>query len=273
MHIERYFSPDTLVPELRAAGQSRQTEARLNVLEGHRHDHAVEICLINNGAVNWWVEDRSYRIPSNSIFITRPGEEHGSVGSVIEPCELSWFQVSPEAVSGDSMEQIFLQEHQRLVSGGQSLVPHLEAILAECRQPQPESEAMIRGHLQLLLASIVRRFHQASFEHAAWRYVERALDYAKANPVRWPTVAHLCEAAGIGSSRLNELFRECFGQSPMRYLMQQRLQRAQHLLLTTDRQISDIAHELGFSSGQHFSTVFRRYHGTTPTRFRKQVVF
>jgi AraC-like DNA-binding protein len=35
--------------------------------------------------------------------------------------------------------------------------------------------------------------------------------------------------------------------------------------------ITEIAYALGFSSSQHFATVFRKYYGTSPSRFRKKI--
>ena len=43
---------------------------------------------------------------------------------------------------------------------------------------------------------------------------------------------------------------------------------ARELLAGTKRTITDIAHGSGFSSSQYFSNVFRKYAGTTPSRFR-----
>lgn len=53
------------------------------------------------------------------------------------------------------------------------------------------------------------------------------------------------------------------------YHVRVRLARALDLLLDTDQGLSSIAHELGFASHSHFTAVFHRIVGVTPTRFRK----
>ena len=60
-----------------------------------------------------------------------------------------------------------------------------------------------------------------------------------------------------------------FGVSPHRYVMQARIERAKSLLANTTRPLSEVALDCGFSSQSHLSTVFRRFTGRTPGRFRK----
>lgn len=64
-------------------------------------------------------------------------------------------------------------------------------------------------------------------------------------------------------------FRSEVGVSPHRYVTQARVERAQSLIAKTNRPLSQIALECGFSSQSHLTTVFRRFTGHTPGRFRK----
>ena len=45
---------------------------------------------------------------------------------------------------------------------------------------------------------------------------------------------------------------------------------AERLLRETDENATDIAMRLGFSSSQHFSRLFRRYNGLTPSDYRRE---
>jgi AraC-like DNA-binding protein len=79
-------------------------------------------------------------------------------------------------------------------------------------------------------------------------------------------------AAAMGVSRryLTKLF-ERDGSSVMRYLLQQRLARANKLLTNNDDRvrISDIAWQCGFVSAAHFSRVFKKHYGTSPTTIQR----
>jgi AraC-like DNA-binding protein len=64
-------------------------------------------------------------------------------------------------------------------------------------------------------------------------------------------------------------FRQSMGISPHRYVMQQRVKKAQEMLARTDLSLASIAIAVGFADQSHFSRHFRRLVGTTPSGFRR----
>jgi AraC-like DNA-binding protein len=75
-------------------------------------------------------------------------------------------------------------------------------------------------------------------------------------------VAHVSEAHFIRS------FKRIFGETPHRYLQRRRIERAMYFLRTTERTVTDICMEVGFSSLGSFSRTFADVVGETPTQFR-----
>ena len=93
-----------------------------------------------------------------------------------------------------------------------------------------------------------------------------AMDRSYAEPlnVRAVTaVAHLSEAHFIRS------FRATFGETPHRYLQRRRVERSMFLLRETDRRITDVCLDIGFTSLGTFSRMFREIVGETPSGYRK----
>src|SRR4249920_3234903 len=81
---------------------------------------------------------------------------------------------------------------------------------------------------------------------------------------RLAAVAHVSEAHFIRS------FKQTFGETPHRYLQRRRIERAMYLLRTTDRTLTDVCMEVGFSSLGTFSRTFTDVVGETPSRFRQR---
>lgn len=77
------------------------------------------------------------------------------------------------------------------------------------------------------------------------------------------------KAVNMNPASMSDLFRRTFGASPSRYVMNLRIRRAQNLLLTTDRRISDIAAECGFDDPLYFSRAFRKRCSFSPRQFRQ----
>lgn len=65
------------------------------------------------------------------------------------------------------------------------------------------------------------------------------------------------------------MFKRATGLSPSQYFIGLRMAQARQLLLETPRSIIDIGLEVGYSSPSHFSQVFRREVGVTPSIYRQ----
>ena len=76
------------------------------------------------------------------------------------------------------------------------------------------------------------------------------------------SVAHLSRAHFI------RCFRAVFGETPHRYLQRRRVERSMFLLRETDRSVTDICFDVGFTSSGTFSRTFREIVGETPSDYR-----
>lgn len=96
----------------------------------------------------------------------------------------------------------------------------------------------------------------------ALRHIERHL----AAPL---TNAHLAELCCLSENYFIRRFRECVGQSPAQYILEQRVVRAAQRLLFTEESIETIAAETGFGNRSYFSRVFARRTGYAPAAYRR----
>lgn len=64
------------------------------------------------------------------------------------------------------------------------------------------------------------------------------------------------------------MFKQTYHITPHQYLTLRRIERAKELLKDENYSITDICFELGFESPGSFSTLFSRYTGLSPLKFR-----
>ena len=81
-------------------------------------------------------------------------------------------------------------------------------------------------------------------------------------------VPALARAAFASPKHFIRSFRAAFGETPHRYLLQRRVERAKELLRATDASVTEISLEVGFRSLGSFSTDFRAHVGAPPSRYR-----
>jgi transcriptional regulator GlxA family with amidase domain len=92
-----------------------------------------------------------------------------------------------------------------------------------------------------------------------------AMDRAYAEPLDVRAVAAV---ACLSEAHFIRSFRACFGETPHRYLQRRRVERAMFLLRETDRSVTDICLDTGFSSLGTFSRTFREIVGEPPSGYR-----
>src|SRR5436853_4441173 len=91
------------------------------------------------------------------------------------------------------------------------------------------------------------------------------MDRAYAEPLDVRAVASV---AHLSRAHFIRCFRAVFGETPHRYLQRRRVERSMFLLRETDRSVTDICFDVGFTSSGTFSRTFREIVGETPSDYR-----
>lgn len=84
-------------------------------------------------------------------------------------------------------------------------------------------------------------------------------------------LADLAQLLGLSPFHFSRRFKQSLGLSPHQYLLQQRIERAKHLLKHSDQSLVEIALACGFNSHSHLTKQFRQLTGVTPKAYRNQV--
>jgi AraC family transcriptional regulator len=98
---------------------------------------------------------------------------------------------------------------------------------------------------------------------------KRVADFVETNlaeDLRLSTLAGLIELSPYHFARA---FKQSFGQSPHRYHVGRRIERAKALLAEQTQSITDIAQTIGFAETSSFSSAFRKLTGLSPREYRR----
>ncbi len=102
----------------------------------------------------------------------------------------------------------------------------------------------------------------------AQRLVRHAMVYIHQNYAQPITRADIARHINIAEDYLTFCFRQELGTTPIKYLQRYRIHQAKILLKNTQRSISEIALDVGFSDSGYFTRIFHRETGFSPENFR-----
>jgi AraC-like DNA-binding protein len=162
------------------------------------------------------------------------------------------------------------------IDPGDALDTTLTALLQELAEPKLGSRAIIRT---LLLQSMLHLFRDrliahdpgltwmaAVGEHSLWSSLKAMLD----NPGQPHSVETLAEASGMSRSAFAKKFSDTYGDGPMKFLRQLRMNMAAELLQENNVPVKQIAGKVGFQSRSAFTRTFESHFGQSPRSFRAE---
>ena len=85
------------------------------------------------------------------------------------------------------------------------------------------------------------------------------------------SIEELAIMCNMSLSTFNRAFKKEFSASPVKYINQQRVNKAKDLLHDLTLSMADIAYEIGFNDPLYFSRIFKRLTGRSPSQFRKEI--
>ena len=100
------------------------------------------------------------------------------------------------------------------------------------------------------------------------RLSEAAKAYMEEHSAEKFSLDEMAKALFVNGSYLLRSFRQQTGMTPLSYHHMIRCQKAKELLLTTQLSISQVGETVGFVSSAHFSHIFRKTEGCTPSEYR-----
>lgn len=99
--------------------------------------------------------------------------------------------------------------------------------------------------------------------------LRRVLEYLDAHLPGQVALSDLAVLSGLSQWHFSRAFKASTGKAPYRWQLEERIRRAQLLLLDTGASVELVAEATGFANAAHFGRTFRKLTGATPAAWRK----
>lgn len=145
---------------------------------------------------------------------------------------------------------------------------HLRETLRQWRTRTHRREDFLFNLTEHLLLTL-DAFNPLSLSGRLDERIRRCMEHIRANFTSGLDISALAALCNLSPSRFSHLFRQQTGLTPMKYLLQQRLEYASSLLSMSAIPVAQVAREAGFDNPLYFSRIFSAHYGTSPRAFRK----
>jgi AraC-like DNA-binding protein len=252
------------------------------VMREHAHSE-IELNLVVDEGLRYLFAGRALPFPTHRWIAYWGALPHGVLG-IDGPCGLLWVTVPVATVLAWDERGALAQELLRgaiviepeerpgAVERARELVAMVKSGGERRRIATLELEALVRR-----LALSRRQLAPATGTSARARPGRDGNQAAVESMAAWlashyreeVAIDRCAAAAGLHPNYAMAVFRRATGATLGQYLARLRLAHAQRLLLTSEREVLDIALDAGFGSQARFYVAFKRAFGTTPAAFRR----
>lgn len=134
-------------------------------------------------------------------------------------------------------------------------------------------DIQVKAYISQLVVYLFRYNFITDYRHLknskSIRRILPAITYINDNIDKKILLDELCDLLHIDKYYFCKLFKQTTGSTFTEYINFARLNKATQLLINEQISISEIALACGFSSTQYFNKLFKKYHGFTPTYYKK----
>ena len=212
-------------------------------------------------------------VPAGFTSLTAPGL--AASAQLRGPCDFLHLFVPAgrlAEIAGRSAKLTMPEGSARVwLSSADPVIERLAWLLVRGGEVESESSDLYLDGLALAIVSRLfdcTRTREAARGLVKWRLM-RVQKYIEEQLAERISLADLARSAGLSRMHFAAQFRAATGMRPHEYLVRQRIQKAQEMLLTTSTPLVEVALSVGFQTQAHFTTVFRRFLGETPGRWRE----
>lgn len=255
-----------------------------NIMEYPIHwKDSIEILFVLKGSIKLGVETETYELKERQIEIVNSNEVFWMKSD--DPDNLVLIiNIDPnffEKYYDDAKEIFFytdssneeIQENETYYG----LRRYLSILLFEAVSKLDDYEDMVEDNLLEMMYYLLNNFHYLYYEAENLEEDEALLEryhridkYISNNYMYKVSLQDIAEKEFLSSQYLSYKIKDTFGLGFNDYLNKIRVEESTKLLLTTDRSVSDISEEVGFSHIRYYNKHFKLHYNMTPSQYRKK---
>ncbi|MBQ2968081.1 MAG: AraC family transcriptional regulator [Clostridia bacterium] len=218
-----------------------------------------------SGEGSFFTANSKHKLSTKTLMLIKPGEAHKYM-PLSQKWETRWILFSGNNID-NLMSALGITETTAITVEDEGLLSKsFHSIFSICKNSY---DAITVSHLLYSLLCEISKWHAKEKEVVLCDAVQRATDYMAWNYNKIITLNEIADFSHVSPQYLCRLFKKHFDMRPFEYLNKIRVQRAQEMLMTSNKKISEIASLCCFESPSYFTKTFKTHAGISPSEFSK----
>lgn len=248
----------------------------------HSHDF-IEMAFILSGEGKYRIDDKYYPVREGDLLLLNPGTRHQAlVSAPANPTTEFFVGFSDVQFPNDCANHLPLPDGNTILHTTGELRQKLYKL---CTSMDAENDVcregrylMLKTYLIQMLILLFREQHEpvkqktgCSLESINKKYVvDQIINYFEDHSSDRISLDQIAETMYLSPFYISRIFKSETGDTPIRHLINIRLERAKELLENGwNGSIQEVAAEVGYDDAYHFSKLFKKRYGVAPSQIRK----
>lgn len=248
-------------------------------MQKHEHGYTMEprvigdynLLFVTRGRVVWEIENEPVTLEPQSLLMVRPGPRHHAY-SLTKRVTLLSIHMAVKLPGGVDVLDLLRPKPLQQVIKNSRLDRYLRGLLSDYEGKSIcQRQELLPGWTSLIVHEMLHELarNEGLSANLLDPMITLLLDRLNDCYDQPLTLDEIATWAGYTPQHTNRLFKQVLGVTPLKYLMQLRMNRAASMLAENVLSVHAVGEHVGFDDPYYFSRMFRQYHGRSPQQYQQ----
>ena len=231
-----------------------------------------QLIYIASGKGHFFFDGKEEIVPAGHMVLYRPKEMQKYIYYGSDQTEVYWVHFTGNNVRLILRKYGFPEDRHIFYTGNSPEYHRLfRRMIQELQLCKPHFQELLTMLLNEMFVLVSRHFSEGKMMNAVTQSeMEDAIRYFNEHYNTDISIDSYAASKHMSTCWFIRSFRQYNGITPMQYILGIRIANAQHLLETTNYNITEIAAIVGYDNPLYFSRLFKKQTGLSPSEYRKQ---